>query len=414
MTDITLSPDQKAALLAFNQFLVRPEEQVFVLSGYSGTGKSTLISYLLQQLPAFMKTWKLLNPNRNEYQVQLTATTNKAAETLQHISGLSVATIHSFLGLRVNTDYKTGETTLTPKSQEVQTNYILFIDEASYIDGPLLDYIFKLTADCKIVFMGDPAQLTPVKCTTTPVFSAGFTGAHLTQVMRQAEGNPITTLATQFRHTVNTGEWKPFKPDGHHVVHLPRPEFNKIMLADFSRPDWKYRDSKFLAWTNKRVIEYNQHIREKVKGDPHFQEGDYAVCNSFVTSGKASLKTDQLVHITRISEDTERFEVPGNYFLLDDKIELFMPKSLAARNLREKQAKALEERHVQREIDSSWIDLRAAYAQTINKAQGSTYDSVFIDLDDIRRCNSGNQIARMMYVGVSRARQHVYMTGDLV
>lgn len=67
-----------------------------------------------------------------------------------------------------------------------------------------------------------------------------------------------------------------------------------------------------------------------------------------------------------------------------------------------------------REIANSWIDLRAAYACTINKSQGSTYDKVFIDLDDIRKCNSGEQIARMLYVAVSRARFHVYFTGDLV
>ena len=65
-------------------------------------------------------------------------------------------------------------------------------------------------------------------------------------------------------------------------------------------------------------------------------------------------------------------------------------------------------------MDNNWIDLRAAYASTINKAQGSTYKTVFIDLDDIKRCNSGDQIARMMYVGVSRASQRVWLTGDLV
>jgi ATP-dependent exoDNAse (exonuclease V) alpha subunit len=58
--------------------------------------------------------------------------------------------------------------------------------------------------------------------------------------------------------------------------------------------------------------------------------------------------------------------------------------------------------------------LRAAYAQTINKSQGSTYDRVFIDLDDLARCSSGDQLARMLYVGFSRARHQVFLTGDLV
>lgn len=91
-----------------------------------------------------------------------------------------------------------------------------------------------------------------------------------------------------------------------------------------------------------------------------------------------------------------------------------MPNSRQAKQDRLKQARADEDFHLVEEMESRWIDLRAAYACTINKAQGSTYDKVFIDLDDIRRCNSGNQIARMLYVAVSRARHQVIFTGDLV
>ena len=65
-------------------------------------------------------------------------------------------------------------------------------------------------------------------------------------------------------------------------------------------------------------------------------------------------------------------------------------------------------------IERTWIDLRAAYAQTVDKSQGSTYDKVFIDLDDISHCTSGARIARMLYVAVSRARHQVIFTGDLV
>ena len=91
-----------------------------------------------------------------------------------------------------------------------------------------------------------------------------------------------------------------------------------------------------------------------------------------------------------------------------------MPNHLADKNKRLKEAKANNEISVIAQIETEWIDLRAAYACTINKAQGSTFDRVFIDLDDIRRCNSGDQIARMLYVGVSRARHQVFLTGDLV
>lgn len=412
-TQFTLTQDQQSATEAFIQFLTDPIETVFVLSGYSGCGKSTLVSTLIDRLPAFIKMAKLIDPNQRDYTVELTATTNKAAENLSRITGSPVSTIHSFLGLRVQTDYKYNTTTLIARTHEKKEGYLLFIDEASYVDAQLLGYIFKLTQNCKIVFIGDPAQLTPVKSNGTPVFEANFSGAALTQVVRQAQNNPIVDLSTKFRHAVNSGQFFSFKPDGHHIQHLPREAFNAAIEAEFTRPDWKFQDSKILAWTNKCVIAFNHFVRNHVKGDPHFQVGDYAICNSFLSVGRQSIKTDQLVQITKISEDIECLGVPGNNFTLDGYISVFMPKTLASRNARIKSARADNNLGVVADIESTWIDLRAAYACTINKAQGSTFDRVFIDLDDIRRCNSGDQIARMLYVAVSRARDQVYLTGDL-
>ena len=411
--EFQLTTDQQSALDAFYLFLLDPIETVFVLKGYSGCGKSTLVRTLLDRLPGFMKTARLINPSMKEYTPELTATTNKAAENLGQITGYPANTIHSYLGLRVQTDYKTNVTTLIPKNQEKKEGVLLFIDEASYIDSPLLTHIFSGTKNCKIVFIGDPAQLTPVKATGTPVFDANFGGAALTQVVRQAEGNPIVDLSTKFRHTVNTGEFFAFKPDGHHIRHMDREAFNKAIELEFTRPDWAYRDSKILAWTNKCVIGYNHFVRNLAKGDPHFQEGDYAVCNSFLQGNKQSIKTDQLVQITGISEPRERNGVLGNDMTMDHVFTAFQPKSLEAKNARIKLARQQNEISLVAEMESRWVDLRAAFACTINKSQGSTFGTVFIDLDDIRRCNSGDQIARMLYVGVSRAKYHVFLTGDL-
>lgn len=411
--EITLTEDQQNALESFHNFLMDPIETVFVLRGYSGCGKSTLVRTLIDRMPGFNKTARLINPEHKEYEVALTATTNKAAENLGSITGQGAITIHSFLGLRVNTDYRSNTTTLVPRTTDQKENYLLFIDEASYVDKQLLSFIFKMTRNCKVVFIGDPAQLTPVKATGTPVFDANFSGAALTTVVRQAEGNPIVDLSTKFRHTVNTGEFFSFTPDGHHVQYLERDAFNEAIKAEFTRPDWRYQDSKILAWTNKCVINYNHFVRNHVKGDPDFQVDDYAVCNSFVTVGRSSIKTDQMVQITAIEAPSVRYEVPGNMMCIDG-IWLFHPKSLQEWNAGIKKMRAQDNFGAVSEMESQWIDLRAAYACTINKAQGSTFDRVFVDLDDIRRCNSGDQIARMLYVGVSRARTQVFLTGDLV
>lgn len=411
---ITLTPDQQNALNKIQSFILDPIETVFVLSGYSGTGKSTLVKTVLEQLPGFMQTAHLIDPSLKEYEIKLTATTNKAAEAFSHLTGMEVTTIHSFLGLRVQNDYQANTTRLIPSTREHKEHFLLFIDEASYVDKHLLKYVFSLTKHCKIVFIGDPAQLTPVKETETPVFSANFTGAHLSQVVRQAEGNPIIDLATKFRNTVNTGDFFQFKPDGVHINYLDREAFNQAILQEFTRPDWRHQDSKILGWTNKCTIGYNHWVSDQVKGSPHFQVDDYAVCNKHVSVGRQTLKTDQLVRITGIREEESIYGVPGNYFVLDNYFIVFGPKSVEDRNALVKKARAEGDFHIVEEVESRWIDLRAAYACTINKAQGSTYDRVFVDLDDIKRCNSGNQIARMLYVGVSRARQQVFLTGDLV
>lgn len=414
VAEITLTEDQQKALDAFQLFLLNPLEHVFVLSGYSGCGKSTLVRTLLDRLPAFMKTVKLINPTQKDYEVVLTATTNKAAENLAHITGSSAITIHSFLQLRVETNYSTGVTKLIPRNHShTVEDHIVVIDEASYVDPDLLSHIFRVIKKSKVVFVGDPAQLTPVKSTGTPVFDANFTGAALTQVVRQAEGNPIVDLSTKFRNTVNTGEFFQFKPDGHHIQYMDRAKFNQEILNEFTRPDWKYRDSKILGWTNKCVIAFNQFVRSNAKGSPDFEAGDYAICNSYIQMGKSSIKTDQMVEITGISPPEIVHEVTGKYVKLDNRDGIFMPLSREEVMSRIKRAKAEGDHALVARIETTWIDLRAAYACTINKSQGSTFDKVFIDLDDVSRCNSGDQIARMLYVAVSRARTNVYLTGDL-
>ena len=282
---ITLTADQQAALDAFHIFLLDPLQSVFLLQGYSGCGKTTLVRTILERLPGYMKTVRLIIPKQEDYEVVLTATTNKAADNLRYLTGTEAFTIHSYLGLRVQNNYKDDTTTLVPSKAERKRGVLLFIDEASYVDSQLLGYIFALTdpKTCKICFVGDPAQLTPVKATSTPVFDAGFVGASLTEVVRQVAGNPIVDLSTKFRHTVQTGQFFSFKPDGTSIKYLDRKGFNQQIEVEFARPDWKYRDSKVLGWTNKCVIGYNHAIRHHVKGDPSFAVGDYAVCNSFIT-----------------------------------------------------------------------------------------------------------------------------------
>jgi energy-coupling factor transporter ATP-binding protein EcfA2 len=417
LSSITLTTDQQNALGAFQDFLLNPEESVFVLRGYSGCGKSTLVRVLLNQLDNFNTMARMINPAHIEYTVALTATTNKAAENLRLITNEHTSTIHSFFGLRVVHDPVDKQSKLSTSRAVIKQGYLLFIDEASYIDSYLLDLIFKLTHNCKIVFIGDPAQLIPVKARNATVFTSNFKGAALTEVVRQTEGNPIVDLSSRFRETVCGAEFFSFKPDGNHIQHLSREDFDTAVLTEFARPDWQFNQSKILAWTNKKVVAYNEFVSLHVKGDPHFQVGDFVVCNQYVQGGALKarpIRTDDIVAVTKIQPDCLEHGVLGNWVTVDNRVTAFQPKSLLAKKARAKKARAESQFALASTIENQWFDLRAAYACTVNKAQGSTFDRVFIDLNDIARCNNTDQLARMLYVAVSRARHQVFLTGDLV
>ena len=413
---ITLTDGQQAAYEQFATFIMDPTAPVMVIEGFSGTGKSTLVKTLIERLPAIMKMARLIHPSMAQREVWLTATTNKAAEALSHLTGQNVLTIHSFLGLRVNKNIRTGETTLVARDRGVvRHDCLIFIDEASYIDRGLLKLIFQQTKHCKIVFMGDPAQLTPVKSTTTPVFAAGYPTAKLTEVVRQAKDNPIIDLSTKFRETVSSGDFFKFIPDGHFIQYLDRNDFEDAILADMTRQDWSYHDSKVLGWTNKTVVDYNQAITNHVTGTPEFQVGDYGICNQYMNFQGGSIKTDQTVLVTHkgpLARDA--FGVEGHHIEVDGRWSVFLPCNFADKKKAVALARENGDYKQALAIENNWIDLRAAYACTINKAQGSTFKRVYIDLDDIKRCTSGNQIARLLYVGVSRASEQVFLTGDLV
>lgn len=418
--ELVLTEDQEAALTRAHRWLMDEQDPCFVLEGYSGTGKTTLVQTLLQRLPSYIQAIQLIDEEYQGLEVVLTATTHKACENFSNITGQPVQTMHSYLNLRLITDWETGQKRLeiAPRSEK-RYRKLIIIDEASFIDQYEMTLIFQQVEDCKILFIGDPAQLLKPKCHTAPVFKAGFTTAKLTKTMRQMvdgvpQSNPITELATAFRHTVETGNWpEKANVDGEYVIWLPDNEFRIMMEAEFTRPDWSFKDSKVLAWTNERVIAYNKHIRNLLKGDPALQVGDYAENNQHITVDKSSIKTDATVLITKIEEDTEEEGVPGNWVTVNGMVRAFHPryrqdKARAARQLR-------ADRQYQRALAvDNWIDLRAVYAQTVNKAQGSTYGKVFVDLDDIKKCNFGHLIARMLYVGISRAKHQVILRGDIV
>lgn len=408
-----LTPCQENARQQFYEFL-KSGEQAMILDGYAGTGKTTLVMSLISEIKKIDDLKRAVKADHPKSEIVLTATTNKAAEALAFTTKAETKTIHSHLGIAVRANWDSGQNFLTRKRNAVDpVGEIIFIDEASYIDPKLLTLIKDATKLCKVIYMGDPTQLTPVKCTTTPAFDQNIRKVKLTQVVRQAADNPIQAFTKGLRDYILGGEFPVCTPDGQYIIHLPRDEFEDAVVKEFTREDWKASDSRILAWTNKKVISYNHGLYKMATGRPNFTVGDQVINNHYVSNHNNPIKTDALVTITYLGEEEENWGVLGRTVSVDNSSGLFLPND--PRDIAKAQNVAFQAgvSHTARTISETWVDLRAAYACTVNKSQGSTYDAVFIDLDDIAKCRDNDQLARMLYVAVSRARTKVVMTGDI-
>jgi hypothetical protein len=411
--DFPLTAGQLAGYDLFAKFYLDPLENVMLLKGYSGTGKSTLVSHMLEQLPKLNSLMKMVDPGFVPWDFQLTATTNKAAEALMINSGCAdVRTIHSYLGLRVQTNYQTGKTFIQPiPGKDPVSRTLIFIDEASFVDQTLLKFIFERTEDCKLVFIGDPAQLTPVGATYMPAFNMSKNQIELTEPVRQDDSSPLKPLIEALRQTVLGGPWPKFELYPGVIEKVDQKTFQDRLFLAFANE--KNTSIKALAYTNKTVIAYNELLSRQVKGTSEPAEGDYMVVNKAVNNKASKCNTEEEVLITSIAEDTE-YEVEGWTVRLSGKGgSYFMPRSRDLAKIRLKQAQAGEEWHAMEIITDTWIDLRPAFACTVNKSQGSTYDIGFIDLNDMGKIRTGNQLARALYVGISRFRRQVTFTGDI-
>ena len=130
----TLNQGQKEAAEAFFEFLFDPNANGFIVSGPAGVGKTYWMGYIIDIImPRYLETCKLIGIDPDYEGVTMTATTNKAAEVLEHATGRTTQTIHSFLNLTIYEDYENGNTKLNknPRTWVVHSNKIIFIDECS-------------------------------------------------------------------------------------------------------------------------------------------------------------------------------------------------------------------------------------------------------------------------------------------
>ena len=377
------------------------------------SGKTFLTRHLLKVAREEQHMLDLLTDNYKNLNVILASTTNKAASVLSDSTGEEVRTIHSVLGLRVINDFKTGKTKLKKsKDSAVIENSLIFIDEASMIDGDLLKEIRNSTLDCKIVYIGDANQLAPIFETTCPVFTQISNVSRLTTIQRQAADSPIIEYAYTYIHALNTGEFSKEVPNHPDIQLVDGDGFRKAIHDTFTE-SWGVNHGRVVAWTNERVHQYNGYIRSLYTDSSDYQIGEHLLTNNpIVINNKIIASTDSIHKITDIYPTTLH-HIDGWNISLGGSPYVFLARNQEEVKQHIKRLAAIKAWPAYFEAKEQFNDLRPIYANTVNKAQGSTYDTVLIDLDDIGKNRKNDQIARLMYVACTRAKYKVIMTGKL-
>lgn len=420
MTD-SLNQGQRDAAEAFFAFLFSDEKE-FIISGRAGTGKSYLMSYLIDKImPRYFEMCGLLGIEPNYEQVVLTATTNKAAEVLAEATHRATSTIHSFLNLRVMEDYATGTSKLKrTDAWKVHEKHIVQVDECSMIDTPLRNTLLEGTHNSKIVYVGDHCQLAPVTETISPVYRTNAPFFELTEQMRTGVAE-INQLHDQLRHTVETGEFFPIETVPGIIDWLDDEQMEQTIQDVFLAPE---RSSRILAYTNRRVNEFNDHIRGLRNLPNHYTVGESLVSASATTIRKESISVEEELSIVAMADRSTMIPI-------DHDVQLEVCYSTLSRKRGgyiEKVPVPVDREHYNAlikyysrvknwgayfKLKRDFPDLRPIDSSTIHKSQGSTYDSVFVDLGNISTCHNADQVARMLYVAMSRAKHRIYLYGNL-
>lgn len=429
-----LTPDQQAGADAFFSFLMSPAK-TFVLSGGAGVGKTFLMSHLVRQtMKEYATACALLGIKEEFDSLVFTATTNKAAEVLEQSLGLPVQTIHSYLNLKVTENLKTGKTDVEKTGAwKIRRRLIVFIDECSMVDRKLYDIIMESLQDSKIVFVGDHAQMAPVKEKTSPVFvdvdPSNF--IFLSQPVRNAGSPALIALCAQLRETVETGIFHPMAAVPGTIDYLDDVEMPAALHHYFKDLE---PSARVLCYTNTRVEAFNEFIRQEVRGLPlEFGKGDtLVVAQTHMTrlnSKEVTLNVEreaQLLNVGKVREDHNYMAgcldgEPLRYreatIKLLSGVQAELPVLIPTD--KDKLASVLKffskERlwHSYFELKGKYIDLRDKAACTVYKSQGSTYETVFVDLGNIGTSWDAKQVARMLFVAVSRATTRVFFYGRL-
>lgn len=423
---ITLTEDQQKASDLLDAFLDSKRDDVFVLEGSAGTGKTWLVKNVSSQMPETMV---------------LTAPTNKAVSVLEKgmPADTPCMTTHKFLGLKVQR-YE-DKTKVVRNNNYDPSQYahvrVVALDESSMVDDQLLKYIQTDIQNWgrKYIFIGDPYQLFPVaedECRMSRTFdmaSSDKCKATLHKIVRQAEGNPIIQMATDIRDAI-TEHREPSLRAGYNsemntgVYILRSGDFNKKLQEYTEHEDFHHNADfcRVVAWRNATVNDYNKQVRHMLKQDPSipFCPGDIVTVNeAYVKGDEVLFNTGTEVTVSSIAASehpvfpeikawkVELFEAVGYDFwvLMEEAIPVYKSKL----NKFKQDAFSSKNWGPYYGLAEFFIDLRPLFSITCHKSQGSTFENTFVDLPDIYKNKRKTEADHCLYTAVTRSSKNVFI-----
>lgn len=390
---ITLNSSQEEGYSKILAFLLS-DDKYFILSGGPGTGKSTLINYMSDNLlEEYSKYAQVLGSKYLQNQLTITATTNSAADSLkQTINTSQVTTIHSSLGLIVNN----GQLKMMRQPTHL-SNSILVIDEYTLIDNALFKFIDEYAK--KVILVGDADQLLAVKG-LAPALKRKDPD-HVLDIPERTKSPDILKVVNTFRDYVHE------IPDPDPIDLTGMVDVEAITEEDFislvTDPTMSFADSRILTHTNAEVIAINQAIRQARGLPEHFIAGERVILNKYVRRGNLNFKTDSEYIILNHKEDDLNDEFLVDYYKWYTIQDSWGGIYTVPYGVIECNSPAHPE----------LFDLRSLYCSTVYKAQGRSVDTVYLHLSGFPSNVTRSVLMRSLYVGASRARKKLVFVGDL-
>lgn len=443
---------QEILLKLLSIFTFEPKkESLFLLKGYAGTGKTTIISSFVNTLKFAGKKAVLLAP------------TGRAAKVISVYSKKPAFTIHkkiyfpkkqqnggvSFVlqtNKHRNTIFIVDEASMIPDDKQQQQSF-----EATSLLDDLISYVNE-GENCKLLFIGDTAQLPPVKLAISPALDAEILKnqyfkevkeIELDEVMRQHENSGILFNATQLRNLIH-GEGNPFQ------FHLNYPDIKRLEdgydIEDAIMDAYNLNgveDTALIVRSNKRANDYNQQIRMQIRGQENvISAGDFimVVKNNYFwldeTSAAGFIANGDICEVLRIFSikeiygftfaevsirmldypemipfetvlilDTLTSESPSLTFDESNKLYQAVKEDYADETSNFKQFLAIKKNPY-----FNSLQVKFSYAITCHKSQGGQWKTVFVEQPYLPDGVS-KEYYRWLYTAITRAQEKLYLIG---